>query len=337
MMTSPTTSTVTYSPAFTLVPTYECFNRCTYCNFRTDPGQSPWLSLEEAAAQLSALQKTNTSEILVLSGEVHPQSARRKEWFEQIYRICELALSMGFLPHTNAGPLLYDEMVQLKRVNVSMGLMLEQTAPHLLKTVHRQAPSKEPALRLEQLDWAGQLQIPFTTGLLLGLGESEQEQEETLRAIAATHKRWGHIQEVILQPYSPGQQDEWQQPAFSARKLVAIVAIARRILPPDIAIQVPPNLVHEPQTLIACLQAGARDLGGIVPHDHVNPDYGHGTVAQLRQQLSKSGWNLQPRLPIYPQYDEWLASPLAQAVQRWRERLGQGASSTRYTMNNCWS
>jgi 7,8-didemethyl-8-hydroxy-5-deazariboflavin synthase len=318
------TQPITYSPAFTLVPTYECFNRCTYCNFRTDPGQSPWLSLAEATVQLSALQHTHISEILVLSGEVHPQSARRQEWFERIYQICELALSMGFLPHTNAGPLLYDEMVQLKQVNVSMGLMLEQVTSSLLNTVHRHAPSKEPALRLEQLDWAGQLQIPFTTGLLLGLGETLQDCEDTLRAIVATHARWGHIQEVILQPYSPGQRDEWQQPAFSARKLVELVAIARQILPPDITIQFPPNLVKTPQRLIASLQAGAQDLGGIVPHDHVNPDYDHGTISQLGMLLAQHGWTLQPRLPIYPQYDTWLPSALAPQVQRWRERLAQG-------------
>jgi 7,8-didemethyl-8-hydroxy-5-deazariboflavin synthase len=337
MIATPTTSTITYSPAFTLVPTYECFNHCTYCNFRTDPGQSPWLSLEEAAVRLSALQGKNISEILVLSGEVHPQSARRQEWFERIYRLCELALSMGFLLHTNAGPLRYNEMVQLKQVNVSMGLMLEQMTLSLRETVHRHAPSKDPALRLEQLDWAGQLRIPFTTGLLMGLGETDQEREETLAAIAATHKRWGHIQEVILQPYSPGQQDEWQQPAFSAQKLIELVTSARRILPPDITIQIPPNLVHEPQILIACLQAGARDLGGIVPHDHVNPDYEHGTVARLKQLLSEYGWNLQPRLPIYPRYDAWLPLPLINPVQHWRERLGQGMSRAGYTMNNCWS
>jgi 7,8-didemethyl-8-hydroxy-5-deazariboflavin synthase len=318
------TQLITYSPAFTLVPTYECFNRCTYCNFRTDPGQSSWLSIENATAQLSALQHTHISEILVLSGEVHPQSARRRAWFERIYQICELALSMGFLPHTNAGPLLYDEMVQLKQVNVSMGLMLEQVTPSLLNTVHRHAPSKEPALRLEQLDWAGQLQIPFTTGLLLGLGETSQDREDTLRAIAATHTHWGHIQEVILQPYSPGQQDEWQQPAFSAQTLVEVVAIARQILPPDITIQLPPNLVQAPQMLMTSLQAGARDLGGIVPYDHVNPDYDHGTITQMRTLLAQHGWTLQPRLPIYPQYDTWLPSALAHRVQRWRGRLAQG-------------
>jgi 7,8-didemethyl-8-hydroxy-5-deazariboflavin synthase len=316
-----TSSIVTYSPAFTVVPTYECFNRCTYCNFRTEPGQTPWLSLEEATVQLSALQHTDICEILVLSGEVHPQNPRRKAWFERIYQICERALSMGFLPHTNAGPLLYEEMAQLKQVNVSMGLMLEQMTPRLLETVHRHAPSKDPDLRLEQLDRAGQLQIPFTTGLLLGLGETEPERIETLTAIATSHQRWGHIQEVILQPYSPGQQEDWQRSAFLPQMLVGLIQIAREILPSDITLQVPPNLVQDPQALLNSLQAGARDLGGVVPHDHVNPDYGHCTIAQLGKLLLECGWHLQPRLPIYPQYDTWLSKSLGQRVQNWRERL----------------
>ncbi len=309
---------VTYSPAFTLVPTYECFNRCTYCNFRTDPGQDTWLTLEDAAQQLKALTHQGISEILVLSGEVHPQSSRRSQWFQRIYEICELALSMGFLPHTNAGPLLYEEMAQLKQVNVSMGLMLEQTAPHLLETVHRHAPSKDPALRLEQLVWAGQLRIPFTTGLLLGLGETEQECQDTLSAIAQIHRQWGHIQEVILQPYSPGHQDQWDSVGFPLERLVETVAIARQILPSDVTIQIPPNLVHSPQHLLACLDAGARDLGGVVPLDHVNPDYDHGAIALLEQQLKMNGWSLKPRLPLYPCFDNWIPEALQSVVQSWR-------------------
>lgn len=312
---------ITYSPAYTLVPTYECFNRCAYCNFRTDPGQDVWLTLEDAAVQLQALSSRTASEILVLSGEVHPKSARRSQWFKHIYRICELALSMGFLPHTNAGPLLYEEMAQLTQVNVSMGLMLEQTTPHLLKTVHRHAPSKDPALRLEQLEWAGELRIPFTTGLLLGLGETDTERQETLKAIAQSHQRWGHIQEVILQPYRPGHQDDWSTVGFAVEELVEIVAIARDLLPSDITLQIPPNLVESPQHLLACIDAGARDLGGIVPLDHVNPDYGHGAIAQLSQSLNPQGWTLQPRLPIYSHFDEWLPQSLQQAVQSWRKFL----------------
>jgi 7,8-didemethyl-8-hydroxy-5-deazariboflavin synthase len=313
---------VTYSPAYTLVPTYECFNRCAYCNFRTDPGQETWLTLNDAASKLQALSPRTVSEILVLSGEVHPKSSRRSQWFERIYQICELALSMGFLPHTNAGPLLYEEMVQFKQVNVSMGLMLEQIAPHLRETVHRQAPSKDPDLRLQQLEWAGELRIPFTTGLLLGLGETNTDRQDTLKAIAQIHQRWGHIQEVILQPYRPGHQDDWSTAGFAVEELVKMVAIARDLLPSDIAIQIPPNLVESPQYLLACLDAGARDLGGIVPLDHVNPDYGHGAITQLSQHLNLQGWNLQARLPIYPHFDRWLPEPLQQSVRSWRTPLG---------------
>ncbi|HSM80612.1 MAG TPA: 7,8-didemethyl-8-hydroxy-5-deazariboflavin synthase subunit CofG, partial [Nodosilinea sp.] len=236
--------TVTYSLAHTLVPTYECFNRCTYCNFRAEPGQSPWLSLEAAAQQLTERRRQGVCELLVLSGEVAPRSPRRADWFRHIYRICELALEAGLLPHTNAGPLSRSEMAQLQQVNVSMGLMVEQVTPQLLETVHRHAPSKRPELRLQQLDWAGELGIPFTTGLLLGLGESEADWVESLRAIAALHNRHGHIQEVILQPHSPGQRQLHPGAALDASALVRVVAMAREQLPADIAIQIPPNLVE---------------------------------------------------------------------------------------------
>ena len=322
--------TVTYSPAYTLVPTYECFNRCSYCNFRVDPGQSPWLSLTEAEATLRSLTQSASRsdpnpviEILVLSGEVHPQSTRRTAWIKHIYDHCEQALALGFLPHTNAGPLSFSEMQSLKTVNVSMGLMLEQLTPELLKTVHRHAPSKQPNLRLQQLAQAGELQIPFTTGLLLGIGETDRDRWETLEAIAQIHRQYQHIQEVILQPYSPGQQEAWGGLAFSPEELVSLVAIARQILPADVAIQVPPNLIQNSTDLVACLAAGATDLGGISPHDEVNPNYPHLLDGKLENILGANGWQLVPRLPIYPQHDQWLAEPLRVLVQRWRSRIHQ--------------
>ena len=308
---------ITYSPAYTIVPTYECFNRCAYCNFRVDPGGDVWLTLDAAEKILRSLQSQGVIEILILSGEVHPQSARRAAWFDHIYDLCELALSLGFLPHTNAGPLSFDEMARLKTVNVSMGLMLEQLAP---LAVHRHAPSKVSAVRLQQLDWAGELQIPFTTGLLLGIGETEVDWEETLRAIAQTHKRWGHIQEVILQPHSPGNSQSWTGTAFEPERLLEIVAIARRFLPPDIALQIPPNLVSR-ETLLDCLTAGASDIGGIGPKDEVNPDYPHPHDRQLTELLDRAGWQLHPRLPLYPQYDRWLSPRLQQAAAGWRQRI----------------
>lgn len=315
---------VTYSPAYTLVPTYECFNRCTYCNFRVDPGTDRWLPLDEAETLLRSLQSPQSMpviEILVLSGEVHPHSARRQAWFNHLYDLCDLAVSLGFLPHTNAGPLSRAEMAQLKPVNVSMGLMLEQLTPTLLATVHRHAPSKVPSLRLQQLEWAGELQIPFTTGVLLGIGETAIDRRESLQAIARLHQRFGHIQEVILQPYSPGQQEGRGGISLAPTELLEWVAIARDLLPLDITLQVPPNLVTEPELLRACLTAGARDLGGIGPKDEVNPDYPHPLHTSLQAQLAERGWQLMPRLPIYPQYDHWLPERLQQRVQHWRGQL----------------
>jgi len=323
--------TVTYSPAYTLVPTYECFNRCSYCNFRTDPGKSPWLNLVDAESKLRQLQSQGVCEILVLSGEVHPHSSRRQEWFQRIYDICELALSLGFLPHTNAGPLSFEEMRSLKQVNVSMGLMLEQLTPQLLQTVHRHSPSKVSEVRLQQLEWAGKLRIPFTTGLLLGIGETKEDWWETMDAIAQLHSFYGHIQEVILQPHSPGSQQTWDAPAFDPHQLPEVIATARQILPSTITLQIPPNLV--PQTigakasvpLLACLEAGARDLGGIGPKDEVNPDYPHPHAQKLRKILEPAGWQLVPRLPVYPQYDSWLPPRLQTVVQRWRTAIRPNA------------
>lgn len=309
---------VTYSPSYTLVPTYECFNRCTYCNFRAEPGTDRWLSLERAEEVLRSLPSGSVIEALVLSGEVHPQSRRRAAWFRRIYDLCDLALRLGFLPHTNAGPLSYEELAQLKRVNASMGLMLEQVTPTLMQTVHRYAPSKQPEVRLQQLAWAGELRIPFTTGLLLGIGETADDWAETLMAIAHLHRRYGHIQEVILQPHSPGSAQTEIGDPFAPEKLTDVVAIARQILPADIALQIPPNLVS-PQTLLDCLAAGATDLGGISPIDEVNPDYAHPKADALAAQIRTAGWQLVPRLPVYPQYDDWLSPEVREQVRGFRE------------------
>lgn len=336
---------ITYSPAYTLVPTYECFNRCTYCNFRRDPGQDIWLTIEAAQRRLEALpvelpgisqpapQPPSIIEILLLSGEVHPRSSRRQAWLAHIHQLCELALSMGFLPHTNAGPLSYDEMRQLKQVNVSMGLMLEQLTPVLLETVHRHAPSKLPQVRLQQLEWAGQLRIPFTTGLLLGIGEMIDDWAETLVAIATLHQRYGHIQEVILQPHQPGTHQQDLGSACRGDMLLNAVKLAREILPTEITLQIPPNLVKSSTLLLSCLQAGARDLGGLVPHDEVNPDYPHEDTTALAGTLARENYALQPRLPIYPHYDEWLAPGLRASVARWRANLRRRKNDNNFLGN----
>ena len=261
------------------------------------------MSLVEAEQTLRLLSP-EVCEILILSGEVHPNSAMRSDWLNHIIELCKLALSLGFLPHTNVGPLAFDEMTQLKEVNVSMGLMLEQFTPRLLETVHRHSPSKEPYYRLNQLQQAGQLNIPFTTGILLGLGETSSDWIESLEIIANVHLQYGHLQECILQPYSPGGQEVLNETGFNLQQLPDVVSLARRILPSSITIQVPPNLIALPDVLLDCLNAGARDLGGISPIDEVNPDYPHPTAEKLRQILHPAGWNLEARLPVYPQYCE---------------------------------
>ena len=306
---------ITYSPAYTIVPTYECFNRCSYCNFRVDVGQDSWLSLEQTKQILKKLQDTEVSEVLILSGEVHPDSPRRKQWFQHIWDICQLALDLGFLPHSNVGPLSREEMLRLREVNVSMGLMLEQLTPELLKTVHKHAPSKQPETRLQQLAWAGELKIPFTTGLLLGIGETETDRLDSLKAIADIQHQFGHIQEVILQPHSQGDRQSYKNENFSLNCLISLIIQAREILPETIAIQIPPNLVSEPKLLLACLEAGATDLGGISPRDEVNPDYPHLNPSYLKTILEPAGWELTPRLPLYPQHFDWLTPKLRHQVE----------------------
>lgn len=327
-MVSSCSPTITYSPAITLVPTHECFNRCSYCNFRVEPGQDDWLTVEAATEQLQCFQSPAVIEVLMLSGEVHPAHPRRAAWFQRIYDLCERAIALGFLPHTNAGPLSYTEMAALRRVNVSMGLMLEQVTPALLNTVHRHAPSKQPDLRLQQLDWAGELRIPFTTGLLLGLGETEGDRVDTLRAIAASHDQWGHIQEVIVQPHQPGTRQALTGPALAPEDLIACLRLARQHLPADITLQVPPNLILTEATLMAAIAAGAQDLGGISPVDVVNPDYPHPTIPALKQRLAQHGYNLVPRLPVYAHYDTWLPQPLQALVTTHRDRLRTRSASS---------
>ena len=308
---------VTYSSAYTLVPTYECFNRCSYCNFRAEPG-SGWISLDEARQRLKVLREQGVCELLILSGEVHPKSDRRSAWVKHIYNLCQLSLDLGFLPHTNAGPLSVEEMALLKSVNVSMGLMLEQVSDRFVHTVHKHAPSKVPQLRIRQLEQAGELRIPFTTGILVGIGETEAERFETLETIARIHRQHGHIQEAIVQPYNRGTRQDWGQDSANVRELVETVGMARDILPDEVAVQIPPNLT---EAVIPCVQAGASDCGGLGPVDEVNPDFPHPLPGLLAEQLEGAGFQLSLRLPVYPQYDSWVDTNVQPNLNRWRQLL----------------
>jgi FO synthase subunit 1 len=299
---------VTWSPSVTLVPTHGCFNACDYCSFRVPLDRAVPLAPAEAEAQLIA--RPAAAEVLLLSGEVAPDAPNRRVWFARLLQLSRLALAHGRLPHTNAGPLSRHEMAALARLNPSMGLMLEGVGP-AYDALHRRAPSKTLAMRLGQLEQAGRLGVPFTTGLLLGVGETMADRGRALALLAAMQRRWGHIQEVILQPWRPDGEAARPLSPVEQRELLEVIAMARELLPAQVHLQTPPNLwplAHLP----AALEAGINDLGGIDCMDVINPDYPQPSPEALRRLLAPLGWRLEPRTCVHRHW--W---PLLPSALRW--------------------
>jgi len=209
---------------------------------------------------------------------------------------CGEALRQGVLPHSNVGIVDDEALERLGAVNASMGLMLESSVE---LAVHRSSPSKDPSRRIRFIEAAGRLRIPFTTGLLIGIGEMAEARRDALRIIADLADTYHHIQEVIVQPVVPSARFPIMPPGAHVMK--EVVAQARRILPADVTVQIPANLV-DPDALVELLAEGATDLGGISPvtGDDVNPHCSWPTVAALSQHLENCGTALQPRLPLYP-------------------------------------
>ncbi|KAA8492204.1 FO synthase subunit 1 [Porphyridium purpureum] len=333
---------VSYSVAHTVVPTYFCFNRCTYCTFRQD-GALALIGADAVAAELRAARAQDVCEILVLSGEVHPRSAQRESWFKTVLNVCDQALKHGMLPHTNVGPLSWAEMDQLAHVNASMGLMLESTSPALqLKGgPHFRAPSKDVALRKQQLEQAGKLRVPFTTGLLLNIGEHrERDTRDSLQYIAQVHREYSHIQEIILQPFQPGQSSRAETSSADQRSpmtprmseidaeyLFETVRLARALLPESVAIQVPANLMDLGQ-IVQCVELGASDLGGLgIVRDEVNPLYAFPSMSSLSNALAVRGFQLGMRLPVHKSFYSWCRSArVSELVREWHERIQQSAT-----------
>ena len=307
---------VTWSPSVTLVPTHGCFNACDYCSFRVPLNQAQPLASPEADAQIRA--RPSAAEVLLLSGEVAPDAPGRRDWFHHLLQLSRLALAHGRLPHTNAGPLSRREMAALARLNPSMVLMFEGVGP-AYDALHRRAPSKTLAIRLAQLEQAGRLGVPFTTGLLLGVGETMDQRAEALKLLAALQCRWGHIQEVILQPWRPdGQAARPLNPAEQG-ELLEVIALARDVLPEEVHLQTPPNLWPLEQ-LPAALEAGINDLGGIDTVDVINPAYPQPAPELLRHCLEPLGWHLQPRTCVHHHWWPWLPADLRRRVEH-RARL----------------
>lgn len=234
---------------------------------------------------------------------------------------CEMALARGLLPHTNAGVLLPEEMELLRPVNVSLGLMLESATPRLRARgmPHHHAPDKEPARRLEMIAEAGRLRIPFTTGILLGIGETLEDRVDSLFAIAHLHRVYGHIQEVIIQPFCPKSGTPMagaREP--TAGELARAVAVARLVLGGEMNVQAPPNL--SPRDHILLLRAGINDWGGVSPvtHDYVNPEAAWPALRALETTCRGKGFDLRERLAIYPEFvrADFLDPALAALVSR---------------------
>lgn len=324
--------TLTYSPKVFLPITNLCRDRCTYCTFRKDPDDpDAWtMRPDEIRAWSDRGRRLGCIEALMCLGD-KPELAFRSyrellgtlghsSTASYVYRACEIALDAGLLPHTNAGILSRDEMAHLKEVNVSLGLMLESVSPRLRErgAVHQWAPDKEPAVRLQMLREAGELQIPFTTGLLIGIGETFAERVDTLLAIRDLHRAHGHIQEVIVQNFRAKPTIPLAgAPEPEAVDMARTVAIARLLLPADVSVQAPPNLSPNDHALL--LAAGLNDWGGMSPltPDYVNPEAPWPHVDALGTTCRNAGYVLAERLPIYPSYVErpgWLHPSLRERV-----------------------
>ena len=306
-------SRITYSPKVFIPLTQLCRDTCGYCTFAQPPARvaSPYLSLDQVAAIARAGARAGCHEALFTLGERpelrYEQAARWLAENGHESTVAYLAAAArrvldetGLLPHANAGALHVDELALLRPVAASQGMMIETLNGGL--ECHRGAPDKDPVRRLATIEAAGQLAIPFTTGILVGIGESRPDRLHALRAIAASHLRHGHIQEVIVQNFLPKEVSGMRTaPACPTDDLLWSIAMARIVLPPDVHLQAPPNLTDEFGSLIA---AGIDDWGGVSPvtADHVNPERPWPDLDRLREVTESAGHVLAPRLTIYPEF-----------------------------------
>ncbi len=333
---------VTYSPKVFIPLTKLCRDVCHYCTFASPPrrGERAYLTSDEVLEIARAGAAAGCTEALFTLGDKPERRYRiaRDELaalgcettIEYLVRMCALVLEeTGLLPHANPGVMSRDELAALREVTASQGLMLETVSDRLSERggPHFGSPDKRPAARLETIGLAGELRIPFTTGILIGIGETRAERIEALEAIAALHRRHGHIQEVIVQNFraKPGTKMA-VHPEPSLDDLLWTVAAARLVLPEDVHVQCPPNLSY--QDFPRLLDAGIDDWGGVSPVtiDHVNPEAPWPELERLRLATEGRGLALAPRLPVYPEFlsGRWLAPRVVTAALRCADADGLG-------------
>jgi FO synthase len=324
---------ITFSKKVFVPLTTLCRDDCGYCTFRRDPGQpgARTLTPDEVVALVQAGGRLGAKEALFSLGDKpearfpeHRAFLRRhghRTTLGYLRAMCALTLEASpLLPHVNPGLMAERDLAALREVNVSMGLMLETVSERLREPgqAHDRAPDKIPARRLRTIALAGKLQIPFTTGILIGIGETPRERVDALVAIRDLHERYGHVQEVIVQNFraKPGiPMHDVPEPTLP--DLLRTLAVARLVLGADVNIQVPPNL--SPEVYPRLLAAGLNDWGGISPLtiDHINPEAPWPLIPELRRATESQGYRLRERLAIYPEFAgraEFVAEPLRARV-----------------------
>jgi len=316
---------ITFSPKVFIPLTFLCNDTCGYCTFAQPPARVDKVFLDPDDVLRIARQgaRNGCHEALFTLGE-RPEDRYEvaRDWLRErgydstVHYVAEMAqlvlTETGLLPHANAGALHADELARLRPVSPSQGMMIESLNPDL--EAHRNAPDKTPERRLGTLEAAGELSIPFTTGILVGIGESRADQLDALAAITASHRRHGHVQEVIVQNFLPKLRTAMRGVrACPSDDYLWAIAAARVILPPDVHLQAPPNLSDDFGVL---LDAGIDDWGGVSPvtADHVNPERPWPDLDVLHEVTNERGFVLAPRLTIYPEFvakrDRWLDAAL---------------------------
>ena len=326
--------TVTFSPKVFIPLTMLCRDFCGYCTFRRDPssGYEPYMSPDEVLNVALAGQRLGCTEALFTLGERPEQRyPEAGEWLkyrgyattlQYLAEMCKLvAQETNLLPHANPGTMSRREMAALQPFNPSMGLMLESTSEALYAPggPHEFAPSKRPRVRLRTIQVAGELGVPFTTGILVGIGETRSDRIDSLLAIRRLHQTYGHVQEVIIQNFRAKPDTPMAEaPDAAQEELMWTVAVARLLFGPDMNLQVPPNLSANDYQLY--LDAGINDWGGVSPLtiDYVNPEAPWPGLAELRDRTRSMGFELRPRLPVYPEFflesDRFLPAALKSKV-----------------------
>ncbi|MGL4669953.1 MAG: 7,8-didemethyl-8-hydroxy-5-deazariboflavin synthase subunit CofG [Methanobacteriaceae archaeon] len=311
-----TNNYITFSKNIFIPLTEICRNYCGYCTFKKEIDDPTAIILKNKSDIIKTLQeseKYGCKEALFAFGEQADSEELVKanlsknnysNMLEYIYDICNTTLNQTkLLPHTNGGIFSYDELKTLKEVNVSMGLMLETSSPRLMgEEAHKNSPGKDPKLRLQTIKDAGKLKIPFTTGILIGIGETKEEIAKSLLDIRKIQDKYGHIQEIIIQNFraKPGIPMENQKEP-SLIDIIKTVATAKLIFP-DLSIQVPPNLNFETAQIF--LLTGVDDWGGVSPvsKDYVNPEAPWPEIQHLKDLTEQCGFKLKERLAIYDKY-----------------------------------